>query len=48
MGIDLLRQLTGTAGDCQVNAPGEKPYGLMISMGGDDKTVVCGVYRRAA
>jgi len=48
MSVDLLRQLTGAAGDCQVTIPAGKPYGLMISMGGNDKTVVCCVFRRAA
>lgn len=36
--VDLLHQFTGKA-DNQVNI--QKPYGMMISMGGNDKTVTC-------
>ncbi len=46
MGVDLLRQLTGTAGDHQVSVSAGRPYGLMVSMGGDDRTVVSCVFRR--
>ena len=38
--VDNRKQLTRRAGDFQVEIPSERPYGLMISMGGDDKTVV--------
>ncbi len=48
MAVDLLRQLTGTAGDSQVKIPAERPYGIMVSMGGDDRTVVSCVFRRGA
>ncbi len=37
--VDILHQLTGQAGDCQVKIPKDRPYGLMISMGGNDRTV---------
>jgi acetyl-CoA C-acetyltransferase/acetyl-CoA acyltransferase len=37
--VDLVRQLTMTAGNYQVDIAKDRPYGLMISMGGDDKTV---------
>ncbi len=47
MAVDLLKQLTGTAGECQVALNERRPYGLMISMGGNDKTVVSCVFRRA-
>jgi acetyl-CoA C-acetyltransferase/acetyl-CoA acyltransferase len=47
MAVDLLRQLTGTAGDCQAAVASRRPYGLMVSMGGDDRTVVSCVFRRA-
>jgi acetyl-CoA C-acetyltransferase/acetyl-CoA acyltransferase len=47
MSVDLLRQLTGTAGEFQIDLPDDKPYGLMISMGGNDKTVVSAVFKRA-
>ena len=42
--VDLLLQLTGKA-DNQVNSV--KPYGMMISMGGNDKTVTCVIAKRA-
>lgn len=37
--IDVQLQLTGQAGDCQIPIKPEKPYGMMISMGGNDRTV---------
>jgi acetyl-CoA C-acetyltransferase len=37
--VDILHQLTGQAGDCQVKITKERPYGMMISMGGNDRTV---------
>jgi acetyl-CoA C-acetyltransferase/acetyl-CoA acyltransferase len=46
--VDLIHQLTGQAGDCQVTVPPDRPYGLMISMGGNDKTVVSCIFRKAA
>lgn len=46
--VDIINQLTGQAGDCQVNVPSEKPYGLMISMGGNDKTVVSCVFKKTS
>jgi len=42
--VDLLHQSTGTAGDFQVDL--KKPYGLMVSMGGNDKTVVAVVTKQ--
>lgn len=44
MAVDLWKQLTGRAGDYQVH-PG-KEYGLMVSMGGNDKTVVSVLVRK--
>ncbi|MCE1229581.1 MAG: 3-ketoacyl-CoA thiolase [Firmicutes bacterium] len=44
MAVDLWKQLTGRAGDYQV--PMTKDHGIMISMGGNDKTVVSLVLRR--
>lgn len=44
--VTLMEQLTGAAGDAQVQIPGDRPYGLSINMGGDDKTLVAIVYRR--
>ncbi len=47
MAADLWQQLTGKAGDCQVKISPDKPYGLMINMGGNDKTVAAFIFRRA-
>jgi acetyl-CoA acetyltransferase len=44
MAVDLLRQLTGRAGDYQL--PLAREHGVMVSMGGNDKTVVSLVLRR--
>lgn len=46
--IDLQLQLTGQAGESQVPIQDGKPYGLLISMGGNDRTVVAMVVRKAA
>lgn len=46
--VDLIHQLTDQAGDCQVNVTSDRPYGLMVSMGGNDKTVVSCIFRSAA
>ena len=44
---DLVLQLTGRAGDCQARFTGERPYGMFMNMGGNDKTVVAGVLAAA-
>ncbi|MCU0284793.1 MAG: 3-ketoacyl-CoA thiolase [Acidobacteria bacterium] len=44
--VTLWEQLTGTAGPAQVEISKDRPYGLSINMGGDDKTLVAIVYRR--
>ena len=44
MAVDLWKQLTGKAGGFQVNVA--KEHGVMVSMGGNDKTVVSLVVRR--
>ncbi len=44
--VTILEQLTGKAGDAQVNIPENKPYGLSINMGGDDKSLVSIVYKK--
>ena len=44
MAVDLWKQLTGRAEGFQVAV--RKPHGLLISMGGNDKTVVSLVVRR--
>jgi acetyl-CoA acetyltransferase len=45
--ITILEQLTGKAGDAQIEVKPERPYGLTINMGGNDKTVVSIVYKKA-
>ena len=37
---DLILQLTGAAGDCQVDFASERPHAMAVNMGGNDKTVV--------
>ena len=46
--VDNWRLLTGTAGDFQIDVPSAKPYGLVISMGGNDKSVVALVVTKAS
>lgn len=45
--VTIWEQLTGNAGDAQINISKDKPYGMTINMGGDDVTVVAIVYKRA-
>jgi acetyl-CoA C-acetyltransferase/acetyl-CoA acyltransferase len=44
--VTILEQLTGKAGDAQVDIPADRPYGLTVNMGGDDKSLVSIVYRQ--
>ena len=44
--VTIWEQLTGNAGDAQIVINPDKPYGLSINMGGDDKTVTVIVYKR--
>ncbi len=44
--VTIWEQLTGKAGASQVQIPKDKPYGMTINMGGDDKTVVAIVYKK--
>ncbi|MFH1144812.1 MAG: 3-ketoacyl-CoA thiolase, partial [Candidatus Eisenbacteria bacterium] len=44
--VDNWRHLTERAGDFQVAVGGQRPYGLVISMGGNDKTVSAFVLKR--
>ena len=44
--VTILEQLTGKAGEAQVAIPADRPYGLTVNMGGDDKTLVSVVYRK--
>lgn len=43
--VDLLHQLTGTAAN-QIQI--KKPFGMMVSMGGNDKTVTCFIVKKIA
>ncbi len=45
-GVTIWQQLTGKAGDAQLNIDEKRPYGLTINMGGDDVTVVSIVFKR--
>lgn len=44
--VTVWEQLTGKAGDAQIEIPADRPYALSINMGGDDKTVVAIVYKQ--
>jgi len=44
--VTIWEQLTDKAGDAQINIPADKPYGLTVNMGGDDKTLTSIVYKK--
>jgi acetyl-CoA acetyltransferase len=44
--VTILEQLTGNAGAAQVKIHADRPYGLTVNMGGDDKTLVSIVYQK--
>jgi len=44
--VDVVSQLLGKAGDCQVKIGADRPYGMMSSMGGNDITVVAMIFRQ--
>ena len=46
MAVTLWEQLSGKAGAAQINIPPDRPYGLMVNMGGDDKTLVAIVVKK--
>ncbi len=46
--VTIWQQLTGKAGDAQIEISNDRPYGMTINMGGDDVTVVAIVYKRGA
>lgn len=46
--VTVWEQLTGKAGNAQINIPDDKPYALSINMGGDDRTVVAIVYKKCS
>jgi len=45
--VDIVHQLSGRAGDYQVEISSERPYGMLSSMGGNDKTVVAMIFKKA-
>lgn len=44
--VTIWEQLTGKTAEAQINIPADRPYGLSINMGGDDKTLVSIVYKK--
>ncbi len=44
--VTIWQQLTGRAGNYQVNIDASRPYGITINMGGDDVTISAIVYKR--
>ncbi|MCP4214396.1 MAG: 3-ketoacyl-CoA thiolase [bacterium] len=44
--VTILEQFTGKAGDAQIEIPADRPYGLTVNMGGDDKTLVSIAYKK--
>lgn len=46
--VTLWEQLTGRAGEAQIGIPAERPYGLSMNMGGDDRTAVSIACRKGA
>ncbi len=44
--VTIWEQLTGKAGEAQIKIPQDRPYGMSLNMGGDDKTVVAVVYKK--
>jgi acetyl-CoA C-acetyltransferase/acetyl-CoA acyltransferase len=45
--VTIWQQLTGQAGGWQIKMSRKRPYGLSVNMGGNDKTVVAIVYKKA-
>jgi len=44
--VTIWEQLTGKAGEAQITIHPDRPYGLTVNMGGDDKSLVSIVYRQ--
>lgn len=44
--VTIWQQLTGKAGNAQIEIKANRPYGMTINMGGDDVTVSCIIYKR--
>lgn len=45
--VTILEQFTGKAGKAQIKIDNDRPFGLSVNMGGDDKTLVAIVYKKA-
>ena len=45
--VTILEQLTGKAGEAQIKISPDRPYGLSVNMGGDDKTLTAIVFKKA-
>lgn len=45
--VTIWEQLTGRAGAAQISIKPDRPYGLTVNMGGDDKTAVAFVFKKA-
>jgi acetyl-CoA C-acetyltransferase/acetyl-CoA acyltransferase len=43
---DIVMQFTGKPDGQKLESDSNKPYGLMVSMGGNDRTVVSCVFKR--
>ena len=46
MAVTILEQFTGKAGNAQITIPTNKPFGMTVNMGGDDRTLTAIVYRK--
>lgn len=46
MAVTIWEQLTGNAGKAQINILPDRPYGMSVNMGGDDKTVIAIIYNK--
>jgi acetyl-CoA C-acetyltransferase/acetyl-CoA acyltransferase len=44
--VDVVNQLVDKADGCQVKIDANRPYGMLSSMGGNDKTVVAMIFRK--
>ena len=44
--VTVWEQLTGHAGDAQIEMKEDRPYAMSVNMGGDDKSLVVIVYKR--
>lgn len=45
--VTIWEQLTNQAGEAQIKISPHKPYGMTINMGGNDKTLVVIIYKKA-